>query len=155
VAAEPFVLASPFLLGCSSFNPNLLNLTHWFHLARLALGVARWQAKGNQNQMEGPPGSWPLQPLRKPPLVPLQELLVPVDGVNQARRVWSAHRALTCSSREAGEARPCYRSLPDFWGCRLLTKKDTSGKNTWSEEEEEEEDRKGKEEGGTASALCQ
>lgn len=32
--------------------------THWFHLAQLRLGVAQWQAKGNQNQMG--PGLGPL-----------------------------------------------------------------------------------------------
>lgn len=48
VAAQPARTASPFI--GFSLSP-ISESTHWSHLAQLMLGVAQWQAKGNQNQM--------------------------------------------------------------------------------------------------------
>lgn len=48
VAVEPFV--QPRLLLVSVLSP-IFGSTHWSHLVQLMLGVAQWQAKGNQNQM--------------------------------------------------------------------------------------------------------
>lgn len=92
MTCEASCTASPFIAFSLS---TIFESTHWFHLARLMLGVAQWQEKGNQNQMG--PG---LASLPKPPLVPPGAgcWLVAAQeerSVNQAMQVWSAAQLTT------------------------------------------------------------